>query len=75
MPYVVDYVLPLPQLKHVTSVDVDRKTGEIYWTDASEDVIQKSKQDGKIIRTIMWHELQMAEAIAIDSAGRKVSRK
>lgn len=71
--YIVDVVLPLKHLKHVTSVDVDRKTGEIYWTDSSEDIIQKSKSDGKIIKTIMWHELQMAEAIAIDSSGRKVS--
>lgn len=72
--YVIDVVLPFKQLKHVTSADVDRKTGEIYWTDSSEDVIQKSRSDGNV-RTIMWHELQMAEAIAIDSSGRKVSVK
>lgn len=72
VPYIANVVLPFQHLKHVTSVDVDHKTGEIYWTDASEDVIQKSKTDGKIIKTIMWHELQMAEAIAVDSSGRKV---
>lgn len=73
LPYIVDVVLPISPLKHVTSVDVDRKTGELYWTDTSEDVIHKSTPDGKVVRAIMWHELLMAEAIAIDSAGRKVS--
>ncbi|KAF5269791.1 hypothetical protein FQA39_LY08572 [Lamprigera yunnana] len=72
VPYIVDVVLPLPPLKNVMSVDVDRKTSEIYWTDNSEDVIQKSTPDGKNITTVIFHELQMADGIAIDSTGRKI---
>lgn len=72
VPYVADVVLPFPQLKRATSVDVDRKTGEIYWTDTSEDVIQKSTSDGATMQTIIMHELETPDGIAIDSTGRKV---
>lgn len=72
VPYTADVVLPFPQLKRATSVDVDRKTGEIYWTDTLEDVIQKSKPDGSNMQTIIMHQLQAPDGIAIDSAGRKV---
>ncbi|KAB0798924.1 hypothetical protein PPYR_06804 [Photinus pyralis] len=72
VPYIVDVVLPLPPLKNVMSVDVDRKTGEIYWTDNSEDLIQKATADGKNITTVLFHELQMADGLAIDSTGRKI---
>lgn len=66
-------MLPLPPFKSAVSVDVDRKTGEIYWTDNVEDLIQKSTPDGKNITNIIQHELQTVDGIAIDSAGRKVS--
>lgn len=75
VPYIVDVVLPFTQLKSVMSIDVDRKTGEIYWSDTAEDVIQKNTLDGKNLKTLIWHELQMADGIAIDSTGRKVTRK
>lgn len=64
--------MPFPQLKRATSVDVDRKTGEIYWTDTAEDVIQKGTPDGNTMETIIMHELQTPDGIAIDSTGRKV---
>lgn len=64
--------MPFPQLKKATSIDVDRKTGEIYWTDTSEDVINKGTADGKNIKTIVIHELEMPDGLAIDSTGRKV---
>lgn len=65
-------MLPFPTFKNVLSVDVDRKTGEIYWTDTAEDVILKGTSDGKHIRSIITHELEMADDLAIDSTGRKV---
>lgn len=68
-----DVVLPLPQLKLATSVDVDRKTGEIYWTDTAEDTIQKATPDGKNTEVIIMHEMEAPDGIAIDSTGRKVS--
>lgn len=73
VPYTADVVLPLPQLKKATSVDVDRKTGDIYWTDTSEDVIKRATADGKKVRTIIMHELDTPDGLAIDSTGRKVS--
>ena len=72
VPYISDVILPLPPLKLVTSVDVDRKTGEIYWTDKAEDVIQKSTPDGKKAKLIIMHELQTPDGIAVDSTGRKI---
>lgn len=67
-----DVVLPIPSLKKVTSVDVDRKTGEIYWSDTAEDVIQKSLANGTNLQTIIMHEMAAADCIAIDSTGRKI---
>ncbi|CAG9854879.1 unnamed protein product [Phyllotreta striolata] len=72
VPYMADVVLPFPKLKMASSVDVDRKTGEIYWTDTAEDVIQKSTPDGKSMEVIIMHELETPEGIAIDSTGRKM---
>lgn len=72
VPYMADVVLPLPSLKLVTSVDVDRKTGEIYWTDAAEDSIQKGTPDGRHIDVLVMHEMEAPDGIAIDSTGRKV---
>lgn len=72
VPYTADIVLPLPKLKKATSVDVDRKTGEIYWTDTTEDVIKRGTADGNNIKTIVKHELVMPDGLAIDSTGRKV---
>lgn len=74
VPYTVDVVLPFTQLKNVISVDVDRRTGEIYWTDTAERVIEKATMDGKNIQTVMAYELTMVDAIAIDSSGRKVKK-
>lgn len=67
-----DVVLPFPSLKQVTSIDVDRKTNEIYWTDTAEDTIQKGTRDGKNIDVLIMHEMEAPDGIAIDSTGRKV---
>ncbi|CAH0560459.1 unnamed protein product [Brassicogethes aeneus] len=72
VPYMADVVLPLPKLKSATSVDVDRKTGEIYWTDTAEDVIQKANAQGRTVQTIVMHEMEAPDGIAIDSTGRKM---
>ncbi|GLH14008.1 Putative vitellogenin receptor [Gryllus bimaculatus] len=70
--YTVDVVLPLPPLKNAIAVDVDRKTGEIYWTDTAEDVIQKATPDGKNIETVIVDGLETADGIVVDSTGRKI---
>jgi hypothetical protein len=49
-------------------------TGEIYWTDTAEDVIQKATPDGKHIESIIVDGLETADGIVIDSTGRKVDQ-
>ncbi|XP_050296892.1 low-density lipoprotein receptor-related protein 4 [Anthonomus grandis grandis] len=72
VPYMVDVVLPFKHLKTATSVDVDRKTGEVYWTDTAEDCIQKAAPDGSNRQTIISLEIESPDGIAIDSTGRKI---
>ncbi|XP_072376430.1 low-density lipoprotein receptor-related protein 4 [Diabrotica undecimpunctata] len=72
VPYMADVVMPFPRLKLAVSVDVDRRTGEIYWSDTAEDVIQKSTPDGKKSEVIIMHEMEAPDGIAIDSTGRKI---
>ncbi|XP_044749052.1 low-density lipoprotein receptor-related protein 4 [Coccinella septempunctata] len=72
VPYTADVVLPFPPLKMAVSVDVDRRTGEIYWTDTQEAVIKKIKSDGSDLQIIIMHELMNPDGIAIDSTGRKI---
>lgn len=72
VPYLADVVLPFPPLKLVKSVDVDRKTGEIYWTDTAEDTIQKGTSNGGNLEVLVMHEMEEPDGIAIDSNGRKV---
>jgi hypothetical protein len=50
-------------------------SGEIYWTDTGEDVIQRATPDGKHIENIIVDGLETADGIVVDSAGRKVSQK
>jgi hypothetical protein len=49
-------------------------SGEIYWTDTAEDVIQKATPDGKYIQSIIVDGLETADGIVIDSTGRKVDQ-
>ncbi|RZF33205.1 hypothetical protein LSTR_LSTR009750 [Laodelphax striatellus] len=75
VPYIVDVILPLPPLKRATSVDVDRKNGEIYWTNSDNQdhaIIQRAQHDGSNIETIMDYGLVKVESIVIDSTGRKI---
>ncbi|XP_041973520.1 low-density lipoprotein receptor-related protein 4 isoform X2 [Aricia agestis] len=72
VPYLVDVVLPLPSLKNALGVDVDQRTGLIYWTDTGERKIQRATKDGKNIETIIGKGLHTADGLVIDSAGRKI---
>lgn len=72
VPYMVDVVMPFPHLKLATSVDVDRKTGQIYWTDTTEGSIQRADPSGKSRKNIITREIDGPDGIAIDSTGRKV---
>ncbi|XP_060531905.1 low-density lipoprotein receptor-related protein 4-like [Cylas formicarius] len=72
VPYMVDVVLPFKHLKLATSVDVDRKTGEIYWTDTSADCIQRATPDGKNVQVVISNEIEAPDGIVVDSTGRKI---
>lgn len=70
--YLVDVVLPLPPMTTTMSVDVDVITGDIYWSDTTEDTIMKSTSDGIYVNKIIGESVGSVDYIAIDSIGRKV---
>ncbi|XP_052737933.1 low-density lipoprotein receptor-related protein 4 isoform X1 [Bicyclus anynana] len=72
VPYLVDVVLPMRSLKNALGVDVDQKTGLIYWTDTGERKIKRANKQGTENETIIGRGLHTADGIAIDSAGRKI---
>lgn len=72
VPYLIDVVLPLPPLKNALGVDVDHKTGLIYWTDTAERKIQRANRNGLNIETVIGKGLHTADGIVIDSIGRKI---
>ncbi|CAB3366747.1 Hypothetical predicted protein [Cloeon dipterum] len=72
VPYVIDVVLPLPPMHNAVAVDVDRKTGEIYWSDTVEDVIRKGKDNGSDVQDVIIDSLDNVEGIVVDSTGRKI---
>jgi hypothetical protein len=47
-------------------------SGDIYWSDTAEDVIQKAKPDGTNVQNVIIDGLESADGIVIDSTGRKV---
>ncbi|XP_034949215.1 LOW QUALITY PROTEIN: low-density lipoprotein receptor-related protein 4 [Chelonus insularis] len=70
--YRVDVVIPLDSFVNTTGVDVDRKTGEIYWTDPGEDVISRASFDGSRIENIITSGIDTVDSMVIDSIGRKI---
>lgn len=53
-------------------IPVTNISGEIYWTDTAEDMIQKATTDGRIVEPVIIYGLETADGIVIDSTGRKV---
>lgn len=72
MDYQIDVVLPMPGLSNVVAIDVDRKTGYIYWSDTVEDVIIRSSVDGMEVEHIIDDSIDSVDGLAIDSIGRKI---
>lgn len=70
--YAVDIVLPIANLKNAIGVDVDRRTGDLYWTDTAEDLIRRSSFDGRTIETIINNGIENADGLVVDSIGKKV---
>ncbi|EDS40963.1 low-density lipoprotein receptor [Culex quinquefasciatus] len=42
--YQIDVVLPLPPISNAVALDVDARTGDVYWADTIEDVIMRSSR-------------------------------
>lgn len=70
--YSVDVILPFPSITNAVAVDVDLKTGDMYWSDTVEDVIMKSSLGGEHVTHIVNESLDSTDGIAIDSMGRKM---
>lgn len=73
--YMIDVVLPLPQISNVYSLDVDRHTGDIYWADNLEDVIMRSSSDGKNVVQILSESMDSVDGLVVCSVSRKVRSK
>ncbi|KAK9509474.1 hypothetical protein O3M35_006784 [Rhynocoris fuscipes] len=71
VPYTMDVVLPLPPLDKAVAVDVDSATGEIYWSDTGEGVVQKADMNYGIA-VVVSDGLETVDGIVIDSIGRKL---
>ena len=70
--YSVDVILPFPPISNAVALDVDLKTGDIFWSDTVEDAIVKSSPDGVHVVEVISSSLHSADGIAIDSVGRKI---
>lgn len=70
--YSVDVILPFPAISNAVSIDVDLKTGDIFWSDSLEDYIMRSSPDGMEVRPVIRDSIENVEGIAVDSVGRKL---
>lgn len=71
--YMIDVVLPLPQISNVFALDVDLHTGDIYWADNLEDVIMRSSSDGRNVVQILSESMDSVDGLVVCSVTRKVS--
>ncbi|XP_068993611.1 low-density lipoprotein receptor-related protein 4 isoform X1 [Neodiprion pinetum] len=70
--YTVDIVLPIANLKNAIGVDVDRRTGDLYWTDTADDLIRKASFDGRTVETIINNGIENADSLVVDYIGQKI---
>lgn len=70
--HLIDVVLPLPPITNAVALDVDRKTGNIFWGDTEEDAIFSSSPDGRQIQQIHSESMSIVDGLVVDSVGRKL---
>jgi low-density lipoprotein receptor-related protein 4 len=70
--YMIDVVLPLPQISNVYALDVDLHTGDIYWADNIEDTIMRSSSDGRNVVQILSESMDSVDGLVVCSVTRKV---
>lgn len=68
----IDVILPLPPISNAVAIDIDKSTGDIYWSDTIEDVVMKASSDGFLSTIMIEDSLDSVDGLAIDSVGRKL---
>lgn len=71
--HLVDVVLPLPPISNAVALDVDLKTGEVFWSDTIEDIIMSSSPDGVNVNRVIYESIDNPDGLVVDSVGRMVS--
>lgn len=71
--YMIDVVLPLPQISNVYTIDVDLATGDLYYADNIEDVIVRSSPDGQQnVQHVLSESMDSVDGIVVCSVSRKI---
>lgn len=70
--HLIDVVLPLPPITNAVALDIDTKTGDIYYSDTEEKVIMRSSGDGRQVREVASESMDTVDGLVIDSVGRKI---
>lgn len=70
--YMIDVVLPLPQISNVFTIDVDLETGNLYYADNIEDVIVRSTSDGQNVQQVLSESMDSVESLVVCSVSRKI---
>lgn len=72
MDYTIDIILPLPPMTYTVALDVDRRTGELVFSDTVEGRLVRSPRSGQHARIIEQDGLHNVDGLAVDSVGSKV---
>ncbi|XP_022224795.1 low-density lipoprotein receptor-related protein 4 isoform X1 [Drosophila obscura] len=70
--HLIDVVLPLPPISNAVALDVDRDTGNIFWSDTIENVIMCSSPDGLHVHKVVGDSLDNPDGLVVDSVGRTI---
>lgn len=70
--YKVDVVLPIDFLKNASGVDVDWKTGDVYFTDPGSDIIARTTFNGNSSKILVNSSIDIVDSLVVDTIGRKV---
>lgn len=70
--HLIDVVLPLPPISNAVALDVDQKTGYIFWSDTIENVIMSSSADGLHVHKVIGESLENPDGLVVDSIGRMI---
>ncbi|KAJ1530888.1 hypothetical protein ONE63_005730 [Megalurothrips usitatus] len=72
MPYLMDTLLTSTELQNTVAVDVDRATGDVYWSDTILSAIMKTSKEGNDPTVVVGSGLDTPYGLAVDSVGKKL---